>query len=403
MFSVILVPSYHLLLTIRRHLDRLYLPAKNKILFLFSNRFAIHFAIVVISVFSVFTNIRPTEVRAEEYGEESVIYALLGEGGPEVYEEVTASETTFVPVATSYRGEIAFSTPVAREPDFGTLTGETGLPGALTAPTTGETSTSVASRDEIETYEVQEGDTVSTIAAKFDLSITTVLWANNLSVRSTIRPGDELVILPVDGVIHKVARGDTLSKIANTYDAEPEEIQSYNRLADANDLSIGESLLIPGGERQAPAPGPRVASVSNLFTGGQTTPTASTARNALGMIWPTDLHKINTYYGQYYVYGRHWGLDIDCNYNNNNYAAADGIVTIASWSGGYGNLVEIDHGNGIVTRYGHHAKLFVRSGQSVSQGDPIGLCGTTGRSTGTHLHFEVRINNKTANPLDYIQ
>ncbi len=402
LFSVLLVPGFHVVLTIRRQLDRLYLPAKNKLLFLFSNRFAIHFAIVVISIFSVFGNIRPTEVQAEEYGQESVIYALLGEGGPDVIEEVTAESSSFVPQPTSYRGAVALSTPVAQEPDTRFIGSEATSSTSLSAPTTSQTATAVAKRDDTTTYTVTEGDTVSTIAQKFGLSITTVLWANDLSVRSTIRPGDSLTILPVDGVVHKVTRGDTLSKISKLYGADTDKIQAANKLASVNDLSIGELLLIPGGERQAPAKSRRVASVSNLFSPTQTPPNVSGGKNAIGMIWPTDLHKINTYFGQYYVYGRHWGLDIDCNYNNNNYAAADGIVTRAGWNGAYGNLVEINHGNGIVTRYGHNAKIYVKVGQTVSQGDPVGLCGTTGRSTGTHLHFEVRINNQPVNPLDYL-
>ena len=402
-FSAILVPAFHVILTVRRAIDRLYLPAKNKILFLFSNRFAIHLTIVVVSVFSVFTNIRPSEVRAEEYGQESIIYAILGQGGPDIIEEVTAGSTPLVPEPTSYRGAVALSSPLAKEPGIEILTGDDGMSGALAAGRTNETDTVVAKRDSTETYLVAEGDTIGTIAERFDLSITTVLWANDLSVRSTIRPGDSLTILPVDGVMHTVKNGETLSKIAKLYGADPDEIQSSNNMKSANSLSIGQTLLVPGGERQATIPTRRVASVSSLFTPGQTKPSGSSERNTLGMIWPTDLRKINTYFGQYYIYGRHWGLDIDCNNANTNYAALDGIVTRSGWSGAFGNLVEIDHGNGIVTLYGHNAKLYVKSGQAVSQGDPIALCGTTGRSTGTHLHFEVRVNGSAVNPLDYIK
>lgn len=397
------MPAFHVILTARRAIDHLYLPAKNKILFLFSNRFAIHLAIVVVSVFSVFTNIRPSEVRAEEYGQESVIYAILGQGGPDVIEEVTAGSTPLVPEPTSYRGAIALSSPIAKELGTEILTSDDGTSGALTASQPNKNQTPVAKRIAVESYTVAEGDTIGTIAERFGLSITTVLWANDLSVRSTIRPGDDLTILPVDGVVHTVKNGETLSKIAKLYGAEADEIQSSNNLKSANSLSIGQTLLVPGGERQAPAPTRRVASVSSLFTPGQTTPAGSSERSSLGMIWPTDLRKINTYFGQYYVYGRHWGLDIDCNNANTNYAALDGIVSRSGWAGAYGNLVEIDHGNGIITRYGHNAKLYVKSGQAVSQGDPIALCGTTGKSTGTHLHFEVRVNGSAVNPLDYIK
>lgn len=397
------MPAFHLLITARRTIGKLYLPAKNKILFLFSNRFAIHFAIAVISVFSVFTNIAPREVRAEEYGQESVIYAILGQGGPDFIEEIAAGVTPTTPEATSYRESMALSSPLSRDPSIEILTGDMADSGALTTRQTEAVETMVPKRTEVETYTVVEGDTIGTIAGRFGLSITTVLWANDLSVRSTIRPGDTLTILPVDGVVHTVKSGETLSRIASLYNASAEEIESSNNLKSANSLSIGQTLLVPGGERQAPTPTRRVASVSSLFTTGQSTPAGSSERSAIGMIWPTDLRKINTYFGQYYIYGRHWGLDIDCNYTNSNYAALDGIVTKSGWAGAYGNLVEIDHGNGIITRYGHNAKLYVKNGQAVSQGDAVGLCGTTGKSTGTHLHFEVRVHGSAANPLDYIK
>jgi len=116
------------------------------------------------------------------------------------------------------------------------------------------------------------------------------------------------------------------------------------------------------------------------------------------MIWPTDLRTITQYYGW-----RHTGVDIDCGWDNTNYAAMDGIVESSGWNGGYGYAIDINHGNGITTRYGHNASLYVSAGQYVSQGQAIGLCGTTGRSTGTHLHFEVIASGRFKNPLEYVR
>ena len=122
------------------------------------------------------------------------------------------------------------------------------------------------------------------------------------------------------------------------------------------------------------------------------------------MVWPTDL--------TYIVRGLSWyhtGVDIDCNGHadgtstNDNYAAADGIVQFAGAKRGYGNVVEITHGNGIMTRYGHNHTVYVQTGQQVSAGTPIGRCGSTGTSTGTHLHFEVVANGRFMNPLDYLR
>ncbi len=395
LFTFILVPTFHGILLARRGIRRLYLPAKNKLLFLFTNRYAIHGAIILVSIFSVSTNVRAGQIQTDALGGRSVLVTILGADSPDVVIEVAASNEPLLP-PVFYRESVALESTVA--PDLESILAFDEL---TASPTT--TKPSSAKRTTIEEYVVAEGDTIGTIAEQFDLSITTILWSNNLSVRSIIRPGDTLTILPVDGITHTVKSGDTLSRIASTYGVTSAEIVDFNNLADANDLTIGESLLVPGGEKQAPTPSRSVASVRNLFTPEQTSASPSPLAGSANMIWPTDLSKINTYYGQYYVYGRHYGLDIDCNYNNNNYAAADGIVTFSGWNrGGYGYFVQIDHGNGLVTAYGHHAKLYVSKGDSVTQGQPIGLCGTTGRSTGTHLHFEVRVNGQAVNPLNYV-
>ncbi len=259
-------------------------------------------------------------------------------------------------------------------------------------------------RKSIEEYTVQEGDTLYGIAQKFGLSINTILWANNLSVNSVLRPGDKLTILPVDGVKYTVKSGDTLSRIASKYNVEQDKIESYNGLESGDVLSIGQELIIPGGTQIAATTSTSKA-ISRIISKPSTSTSSSSSAaqissgaSAGSMIWPTDLHVITQYFSW-----KHNGLDIDCYYDNDNYAAAAGYVTIAGWRGGYGYLVEIDHGNGIKTRYGHHAALYVKQGDYVYQGQPIGRCGTTGNSTGTHLHFEVIVNGVRRNPLEYIR
>lgn len=120
----------------------------------------------------------------------------------------------------------------------------------------------------------------------------------------------------------------------------------------------------------------------------------------ISMSWPTDLRVFTQYYGGP---GNHTGVDIDCGDDNKNYAAADGIVTFAGWKGGYGYAIEIDHAEGLSTLYGQNAELYVSAGDTVQAGEAISLCGTTGRSTGTHLHFEVNWNGEHQNPLLYIK
>jgi murein DD-endopeptidase MepM/ murein hydrolase activator NlpD len=212
-----------------------------------------------------------------------------------------------------------------------------------------------------------------------------------LSFRSTIRPGQSLKILPADGVVYKVRSGDTLSKIAKRHGADADKILSENKIASAEKLQIGQELLIPGGEPLQVIP--RItAPVSNLFTAP-----SKVATDGL-WVWPTDWHTITQYYNW-----RHTGVDIDGDYSTYSYATRDGIVIYSGWRGGYGLTVEVDHGDGYVTRYGHHSKNLVSKGDYVAAGQAIAKTGTTGRSTGTHLHFEVIKNGKFQNPLDYVR
>ncbi len=283
--------------------------------------------------------------------------------------------------------------------------------GALSVPIIAGSSASVAPRDGVEIYTVATGDTISTIAARFGISLNTVLWANNLSVRSVLKLGQELTILPVSGIVHTVKSGDTLLKIATTYSGDPVTILSANKLADASGIIVGQKILIPGGTPPTPTPVKRATAFGSIFA---PTPkkTGTAVSSGSRMIWPSD--------GKLIVRGLSWfhaGVDIDCNGHrdgtstDDNYAAADGIVVFSGPryqgpSGGYGNLVIIDHGNGLSTRYGHNHSVYVKTGQQVTAGTPIGRCGSTGNSTGTHLHFEV-IGSKGSkdyrNPLEYIR
>lgn len=403
LFGFVLVPFYRALLLSQRRIRRLYLPAKNRFLFIFSNRYAIHAAILIVVISSAFMNVRGKDVHAEGIAEDSVLFILVGGEGETIVEEVAKSSDIISPNLL-YNEELALSSPTAREIEWGAIGVSPSDMVSLSAPLAGqeETTKKVPERKETQTYIVREGDTISSIAASFGLSLTTVLWANDLSVRSVIRPGNELIIMPTDGVIHKVKSGETMSRIALRYDVAADEIAGYNQKSNPNALSIGELLIIPGAELPAPSPTRQVASVASIFTNapGAGSPARSSAD---GMIWPTDLRKINLYFGVLYFLGRHTGIDIDCERNNTNYAAADGLVSYAGWRRGYGYSIDIDHGNGLKTRYGHNARLYVTTGESVAQGEPIALCGNSGISTGTHLHFEVIVNGRQVNPLGYVE
>lgn len=229
-------------------------------------------------------------------------------------------------------------------------------------------------------YEVQEGDTISQIASDFRVSVNAIIWANKLANINAIQPGMILQIPPVTGVIHVVQSGDTVSTIAQKYGAEQDKIIEFNGLPLSGDLQVGQQVIVPDGTMPSAARGtPRtaVASITSRFDllpklpGYFLMPTSGTRTQGL--------------------HGRN-GIDVANSCGTPLLAAAEGTVTVAKlsgWNGGYGDYVKITHPNGTETLYSHMSKVFVRAGQYVSQGFEIGKMGTTGRSTGCHLHFEV--------------
>jgi murein DD-endopeptidase MepM/ murein hydrolase activator NlpD len=255
----------------------------------------------------------------------------------------------------------------------------------------------VSERQEIIYYTVQNGDTVSTIAQRFGISVNTILWANNLSAFSLIRPGNQLTILPYSGVLYTVKKGDTLAKIAKTYNIEVEKILSCNNLG--NSLGVGQKIILPGAKKITAS---SVASRSSTYTGLSVikdlikSPSSKNSGNK--MTWPTVGHRMTQYFSW-----RHPGVDIANKTGTPLYAADAGTVEFAGWARGYGNSIVINHGGGKKTRYGHASKLFVKAGDIVEKGENIAAMGSTGWSTGPHLHFEVIINGKKYNPLNYIK
>ncbi len=242
------------------------------------------------------------------------------------------------------------------------------------------------------TYTVQLGDTVQGIAAQFDLQPTTIMWANPAveDAPDLLRIGQELVILPVDGVYHTVKEGDTLESIAKKYKVEVEAITScpYNGLQPP-DFAIepGMKLIVPGGEK------PWVPKVVTSYTG----PVPEGARGTGLFQWP-----ILGYITQGYWYG-HRAIDIGVPVGTAVHAADGGFVSFAGWTDvGYGYLIVIDHANGFATYYAHLSNFYVMAGQKVERGQVIGSTGNTGWSTGPHLHFEIRYMGVPQNPRAYL-
>jgi len=250
--------------------------------------------------------------------------------------------------------------------------------------------TTVSGTKEIRIYTVEDGDTIASIAAQFNISDNTVLWANGLSSRDTINVGDHLTILPTTGVLHTVASGDTILALANKYEIDADEIVDYNNLPDSHSLSIGQKLIIPDGYI-APQTAPTIGSGTRIAD--EPAPPSITGSGS-GLLWPTATKHIS----QYFRWG-HTGIDIDNRSRPPIYAAQSGTVEFAGRLGGYGNLLIVNHGGGLQTYYAHLEKFYVGQGEAVTKGDAIAKMGSTGRSTGPHLHFEVRKGGRPINPL----
>ncbi|MFH1178591.1 MAG: M23 family metallopeptidase [bacterium] len=236
---------------------------------------------------------------------------------------------------------------------------------------------------------VRPGDTLSEIADMFDVSINTIIWANDLDNARDVHPGDTLVILPVSGIERTIVKGDTLKSLAKKYGADANEIARFNGLDSTVPLAVGSTIIIPGGEIATPVTSTNSSPViRESYGGGGGSVSNGYFNNPVpGGIITQGLHGWNS-------------VDIGAARGTPIYAAANGIVIIArangAWNGGYGNYVVVSHSNGSQTLYSHMKSVVVSSRQSVLRGQIIGYVGTSGLATGPHLHFEVR---GAANPL----
>lgn len=247
-------------------------------------------------------------------------------------------------------------------------------------------------RNESFVYSVAVGDTLSTIGERFKISTAALEYVNGLTDYSVLRVGQKLTIPPIAGLIHKVKSGDTLESIARKYDVASQAIADFNYILDTSSLAVGAELVIP----DAKIPQTVVIAPPAYYA-----PSAYQAQPSYGWcIWPTTVKIITQYFTWY-----HNGLDIATPWGvlPPLFACGGGVVTRAGWDPwGLGLHVEIDHGNGYKTVYGHMSRIDVGYGQRVGQGEVIGLMGNTGRSTGPHVHFTVKLNGVPQNPLNYV-
>ncbi|MFA6457955.1 MAG: peptidoglycan DD-metalloendopeptidase family protein [Patescibacteria group bacterium] len=262
-------------------------------------------------------------------------------------------------------------------------------------------------------YTIESGDVLSSIARRFGVSMDTIIWENNISNPQQLKPGTELSILPVSGVMHEVKAGDTLAAVAKKYGVEADKISKQNSLADGTELVAGAKIIVPGGKKIIAAPPASkrnyIASAPGTYASYRAPASVDGAiivangaqdKDGAWMIKPT-----NGNYSQYFKSG-HWAVDIADRGKPPIHAAADGTVVKSQcgWNGGYGCVIVIDHGDGFQTLYAHLSELAVSAGDSVKQSQKIGTMGNTGRvygATGIHLHFEVVDNGTKRNPLAF--
>lgn len=390
--KTVLIYGYDLVRQLRKTAQVLHPGGKMRILL--THPHALRAVLIGIIVIVIFTNLNAHTRAAEDLGRESLLYRVVTKDAHMIMVDASpaAVRSSLLRAGEIIRREDAPPEELLlNDYPYAVARGS----GAILRPNPSDTLRGSRPRESIISYAVQPNDTVSGIAYRFTLSINTILWANNLRATSLIRPGDTLIIPPLDGVIHAVKRGETLSAIAQRYRVDAKKILMTNSLADASAVRVGAKLVIPEGRPPSAPIALRPTTAVRVAPSG---PQGSRVAGS-GLLWPTNGRSITQYFSW-----RHSGLDIDGTLASPVFASEDGVVETAQggWNGGYGIVIVIDHGRGVKTRYGHLSRLRVKRGDRVERGQTIGIMGSTGRSSGSHLHFELLINSVRKNPLSYL-
>lgn len=237
-------------------------------------------------------------------------------------------------------------------------------------------NTSQNQSGQISIYAVKQGDTLTSIAKLFNVSVNTIFWSNNLTKKDRIIPGQTLVILPITGIKYEVQNGDSIEKIAEKFKGDIEEIIAFNNLSPGGKLEVGQIIIIPDGQ----LPYTQETGSSKIILRGGPEYIGYYLRPISGGRKSQGLHGFN-------------GVDLANYCGDSVFASAGGDVIVAQnygWNGGYGKYLAINHSNDTQTLYAHLSSIIVSQGWHVVQGQVIGYIGSTGKSTGCHVHFEVR-------------
>ncbi len=382
----------------------------NKLFFIFGHKYLIHVIIVVLTMFVASTNvIEAKKIYDEDFGTKSALYQIVAadeDFTTEIVEKglptTTDAQSYYVDTSGMLLAAVPRIDPQAQR--LHTIEEELQLLESGSALSSGTVlATEAGIRNGFTDYKVKEGDSVGGLADRFGLTVNSILWANNLTSKSYIKPGDTLVLPAYSGYTVEVKDGDTLQKLVEKHKGNYDE--TLKALDGEEIIPVGSKIVIVDGEPYIPPPpvipvqstSSYASSGSNVFQ--QRNLPAGVSGGTLN--WPVGCHSTPTTY-----YGHGLARDIACPSGTPIYAAEAGTAYIRNsggYGGGYGNYIDVVHAGGMTTRYAHMSAFNITSGQAVARGQVIGFVGSTGRSSGPHVHFEVTINGAKQEPLNYIR
>lgn len=265
-----------------------------------------------------------------------------------------------------------------------------------------ETKDKETTETKINTYTVKAGDSLENIAAAYNVKVNTIAESNKLSLNSTLTEGQVLEFPSIDGVLYKIQSGETLWDLALLNKVDFNKIVEINELEAPEKLKLDQKIIIPGVDKVKPLASNTTTSTKKNSASNKTLSRGGSIPTIISASLPVQ-GKLSSKYGP--RWGRqHAGIDISAPTGTDVFASMGGKVTFSGWdNGGYGNLVIIDHGNGLQSYYAHNSKLLVEKGEYVNKGTQIADVGSTGNSTGPHSHFEIRKNGSPVNPYTYIK
>lgn len=366
-------------------------------------RFGLELVVIFVAIFAVATNIT-FAAKSNNSKDSSVVFSFLAEN-PELNSSLIAANETSIITASSdqwiSRAQASSDVVLAVNNSFPISATQTTIQDNVIVKTNPADTSNL--RHGVTTYEVKSGDNLISIASSFGISPATIIMENKLDQSGLIKPGQDLTILPVEGISYTLKSGDTLEAIADKYKISLDDLLEVNDLELASDVQAGGNIIIP---TKVTLPSPTTPKKYVTNNNGQIPATRTTAANisagVLSFMWPTVTHHITQGFSS-----RHSGLDISDSQKESIFASEAGQVVYAGWnSQGYGNMILINHGNGFETRYGHASAIYVKAGDYVAKGQIIGKQGNTGHVvgvTGIHLHFEILVNGRVVNPLNYVK